>query len=384
MSFRTSSALLCGLALLLAACATAQEDPATDRALPGFATNTAKRAIDLSELRAGGPPKDGIPSVDDPVFIAPDEAAAWLEPQEPVVALALEGEARAYPLQILTWHEIVNDEVGGTPVAVTFCPLCYSAVAFDRRVEGQVLTFGVSGLLRFSDLVMFDRETETLWQQLTGEALVGDLLGAQLAVHPAQIVSFEQFRTAYPGGVVLSRDTGHARDYGRNPYAGYDDIDRQPYLYDGPTDGRLRPMEKVIALKLDGAEKAYPYSLTREQRVVNDEAETAGGPVPLVVLHADGAVSALDAARIADSKGAGSTGVFDRRAETPDGVRTLTFRFADGHFEDEETASRWGITGRAVSGPLEGTQLTRLPHGDYFAFAWFAFKPEAEVYTDSR
>ncbi|MEM1040992.1 MAG: DUF3179 domain-containing protein [Bacteroidota bacterium] len=368
---------LCALALTLAACATAQDEGLTDRTLPGFSTNTAQRAIDLGELRAGGPPKDGIPSIDEPVFVSAGEAADWLEPQEPVVALTLGGETRAYPLQILTWHEIVNDvfEGGAAPVAVTFCPLCYSAVAFDRRVETEggtrTLTFGVSGFLRYSDLVMFDRETETLWQQLTGDALVGDLLGTQLTVHPAQIVSFEQFRAAYPESRVLSRETGHTRDYGRNPYAGYDDIDRQPFLFDGPEDDRLRPMEKVVALKLDGAEKAYPYTLTREQRVVNDEA--AG--TPLVVFHADGAVSALDAAEIAASRQAGSTGVFDRRA----GGQTLTFQWDDG-FVDTETGSRWDVTGRAVAGPLAGTQLARLPHGDYFAFAWLAFKPETEIY----
>ncbi len=373
---------LCLLALSVAACATAQDDPfdMKERSLPGFTTNTAQRIIDLSELQAGGPPKDGIPSIDAPNFVSPDEAAAWLEPQEPVVALTLGGETRAYPLQILTWHEIVNDQFetgsGSLPVAVTFCPLCYSAVAFDRRIETpdgeRTLTFGVSGFLRFSDLVMFDRETETLWQQLTGEALVGDLLGTQLTVHPAQILSFEQFRAAYPDAVVLSRDTGHNRDYGRNPYAGYDDINRQPFLYDGPPDDRLRPMEKVIALKLDGMEKAYPYSLTREQHVVNDEA----GGILLVVFHADGAVSALDATEIADSKEAGSTGIFDRRVDN----RTLTFRWTDDGFVDAETGSRWTITGRATAGTLAGTQLARLPHGDYFAFAWLAFKPETEVY----
>ncbi len=374
MPSRLPGTALCVLALCLAACATAQDD-AAGRALPGFATNTAKRTIELSELRAGGPPKDGIPSIDEPAFVAPDEASAWLQPQEPVVALALGGEARAYPLQILTWHEIVNDSVGGVPIAVTFCPLCYSAVAFDRRVAAgdgtRTLELGVSGLLRYSDLVMFDRQTETLWQQLTGEALVGDLVGTALPVLPAQIVSFAQFRAAYPDGVVLSRETGHDRDYGRNPYAGYDDIDRQPYLYDGPEDGRLRPMEKVVALKLDGAERAYPYRLTRERHVVNDEA----GGVPLVVFHADGAVSALDAGQIADSKAVGSTGVFDRRVDG----RTLTFRWEDG-FVDEPTGSRWDVMGRATAGPLAGTQLTRLPHGDYFAFAWLAFKPETEIY----
>lgn len=387
MYIRLPRLALCGLALLLAACASAQEGDQTDakHALPGFSTDTSKRSIELSELRAGGPPKDGIPSIDDPRFVAPVEAAAWIEPQEPVVALDVGGEARAYPLQILTWHEIVNDRFGEVPVAVTFCPLCYSAVAFDRRVEidgeERTLDFGVSGFLRRSDLVMFDRQTESLWQQITGEAIVGGLTGTQLRMYPAQLVSFEQFRAAFPEGRVLSRDTGHARDYGRNPYAGYDDIDANPYLYDGAADDRLQPMEKVVALRIEGAEKAYPHAFTRDRRVVHDEA--AG--IPLVVFHAPGAVSALDAARIAESRAVGTTGVFDRRVETAEGPRTLTFRYdpegPPGAFVDEQTASRWDVTGRAVAGPLAGAQLSRLPHGDYFAFAWLAFKPETAVFT---
>ncbi len=375
MRFRLPAPLMLAL-LLLAACAEAQDDP--EHALPGFSTDTSQRAIELAELQSGGPPKDGIPSINVPQFVSQDEAADWIEPQEPVVVLEVGDEARAYPLQILTWHEIVNDAFGDVPVAVTFCPLCYSAVAFDRRLDGQTLEFGVSGFLRRSDLVMFDRQTETLWQQLTGEGIVGEHTGAQLDILPAQIVSFAQFRTAYPEARVLSRDTGYTRDYGRNPYAGYDDVERRPFLYDGPEDSRLRPMEKVVALKLDGMEKAYPYAVTRRRRVINDTV----GDLPVVVFHAPGAVSALDAERIAESKVAGSTGVFARRLTVPQGEKTLTFSFDGEAFVDAETGSRWDVTGRAVAGPLEGAQLRRLPHGDYFAFAWFAFKPETDVYEE--
>lgn len=378
------------LAASLAACADAQTE--SERALPGFETNTARRTIELSELQAGGPPKGGIPAIDAPRFVGQDEAAAWLADREPVILLRHGGEAKVYPLQILTWHEVVNDSLGGDPVAVTFCPLCYSAVAFDRRVqaggEERTLDFGVSGFLRRSDLVMFDRQTESLWQQITGEAIVGELTGTQLRLYPAQLVSFEQFRAAYPEGRVLSRETGYDRDYGRNPYAGYDDIDASPYLYDGDEDDRLRPMEKVVALRIEGAAKAYPHALTRERRVVHDNLPRLSGEaagVPLVVFHAPGAVSALDAARIAASRPVGTTGVFGRRVETAEGQRTLTFRYDPEHasapFVDEQTESRWDVTGRAVAGALTGTQLSRLPHGDYFAFAWLAFEPETVIYT---
>lgn len=348
--------------------------PLAAQPLPGWKTDWEKATIDLQELKAGGPPKDGIPAIDRPRFVSLEAAAAWLAPQEPVIALALSGKARAYPLQIMTWHEIVNDRLGGTYVTVTFCPLCYSAIAFDRTLGGKVYDFGVSGMLRHSDMVMFDRQTETLWQQLSGEGIVGTLAGERLRALPAQIISFAQFAEAYPAGEVLSRETGHRRNYGQNPYVGYDDIDQRPYrrFFTQPFDDRLRPMEKVITVTLGGIDKAYPHRVTRQAGVVHD---TIGGQ-PVVVFHASGAVSALDAAEIKASREVGSTGVFDPRL---DGT-TYRFVLHEGAFTDEETGSRWDITGRAVSGPMAGQQLMPYPHGDFFSFAWFAFKPETLVY----
>ncbi len=365
------------LGLVTISCAQSLPDDAP-RALRQFDTDFSKRAIDLSELRSGGPPKDGIPSIDRPSFVSQDAATSWNEPQEPVIALEHNGEARAYPLKILTHHEIVNDEIGGTPVAVTFCPLCYSALVFERVLQGEPVEFGVSGLLRKSDMVMYDRRTETLWQQFTGKAIAGDLTGTTLTQIPAQILSFQQFREQFPGGQVLSRDTGHQRSYDRNPYAGYDDVNSRPFAFAGEVDERLPPKEKVITVSLNDQHVAYPHSRTREQKVVNDRI----GDRPVVVFHTSGAVSALDAARVAESKEVGSTGVFDRRADG----QTLTFQFTDdeetGRFVDEQTGSRWTLTGRAVSGPLKGTQLDRIPHTDSFAFAWFAFRPNTRVYEN--
>jgi hypothetical protein len=347
--------------------------PGAPPALQQFDTDHSKHNIDLTTLRSGGPPKDGIPSVDEPSFVSVDAARDWIAPQEPVIVFEHGGVARAYPLQILTHHEIVNDRVAGTPVAVTFCPLCYSALVFERWLDGEAVEFGVSGLLRNSDLVMYDRKTETLWQQLTGKAIVGDRAGQTLRQFPSQIVSFRQFGEAHPEGEVLSRDTGYNRPYGRNPYAGYDDIDNKPFAYDGPVDDRLPPMEKVVAVSVGGIHKAYPHSTTEEKRVIHDTVADRA----LVVFHAPGAVSALDAAQIERSKETGSTGVFDRRADG----RTPTFRYAgDGRFRDEETGSTWTVTGKALDGPLAGTQLDRVQHGDYFAFAWLAFRPDATIY----
>jgi len=349
--------------------------PDAPQALSQFNTDLNNATIDLSTLRPGGPPKDGIPSIDTPSFVSIEDASRWIDPKEPVIAIEMNGVAKAYPLQILTHHEIANDEIGGTPVAVTFCPLCYSSIAFERTLDGAPVTFGVSGLLRKSDLVMYDRKSETLWQQFTGEAIVGDRAGEELEVVPSQLISFRQFAENYPEGTVLSRETGHNRPYGQNPYAGYDDVDQSPFAYDGPTDDRLPPKEKVVAVSLDDTHKAYPHSITKEQRVVHDTM----GERSLVVFHAPGAVSALDARDISESKEDGSTGVFDRRVDG----RTLEFTYAgDGRFEDTATGSVWTVAGRAVEGPLEGTRLDRISHGDYFAFAWFAFRPDAAVYEE--
>ncbi len=177
----------------------------------GWNTDWSKKTISLSELFRGifrEDPRDAIPPIDEPALETVAEASEWLAEREPVVALELEGEARAYPLRILTSHEVVNDVVGGRAVVITYCPLCNSALTFDREVGGQVLRFGVSGLLRNSDLVMWDRQTESLWQQITGEGIVGELAGTQLEFIPAPIISWEDFRERFPDGRVLSRRPG--------------------------------------------------------------------------------------------------------------------------------------------------------------------------------
>lgn len=362
------------LLLVGSACAQGTDRIAEERS--HWQTDWERRSIELSELKSGGPPKDGIPSIDNPALVPIADAQSWLENQEPVISLVIGDSARAYPLQIMTFHEIANHELAGVPVLVTFCPLCYSAVVFSRVVNGETLAFGVSGLLRHSDLVMFDRKTESLWQQVTGAAVVGTYTGMTLEPLPAQIISFAQFQEGFPDGLVLSRETGFDRPYGRNPYVGYDDVSQRPFLYDGPIDERLPPMEKVVAIGMDDSYKAYPHRITREQRVIHDE---LGGRT-IVVFHADGAVSALEAADIASSREIGTTGVFDRRIAG----QTLHFDYEDGRFVDRETESTWTITGKAVEGSLRGEQLAPIEYGDYFSFAWFAFRPETEIYSVER
>ncbi len=336
-------------------------------------TNWNLHTIDYSEILSGGPPRDGIPSIDDPKFITPEEAATWLADNEPVIAFEWNGDARAYPLQILTWHEIVNDIVGDLPVLITFCPLCNSAIVFDRTINGETFEFGTSGLLRNSDLVMYDRTTESLWQQLTGDAIVGDMVGTRLKFLPSSLISFADFREAHPNGKVLSRDTGYNRRYGENPYVGYDQIGQNPFLFTGPIDGRLPAMERVVTVSLNDTDVAYPLSVLSELGVINDTINDTA----VVVFHKPGTASALGAQIIAQAEDVGATGVFERTVDD----QTLTFRRDGDNFVDEETGTTWNILGQAITGPLASTQLTPVVHGDHFWFSWAAFKPDTIIYT---
>jgi hypothetical protein len=327
-------------------------------------TDFSRRSVDLDEIISGGPPKDGIPAIDRPRFVSPAAAAAWLDPREPVIAVTVGDQTRAYPLQILIYHEIVNDTLADTPLAVTFCPLCNAALVFDRRLDGRLLDFGTTGLLRKSDLVMYDRQTESWWQQFTGRAIVGELDGATLTQHPAQIVAFAEFRTGHPDGQVLSRETGHDRPYGRNPYRGYDAIDNRPFLFDDPTDPRLPAMERVLAISLGGVDRLYPFALFRDRPLIHDS--VAGTPVIVMARHE----------AIAVSRPIHSANAFDRRVAG----RVLEFALRDGEIVDTASGSRWNLLGQALAGPLAGSRLTPLPGGVHFAFAWLAFNPDSEIY----
>ena len=338
----------------------------------GWKTNFDKHSVPLTEIRSGGPPKDGIPPLDHPKFIGAGDANSWLKPAEPVIALTVSTESRAYPMQILVWHEIVNDTVAGVPVTVTFCPLCYTAIAFDRRAANSVLDFGTTGDLRNSDLVMYDRQTESWWQQAVGRAIVGDLTGTQLTILPASIVSWSTFRTVHPEGTVLSKDTGFTRSYGINPYSGYDSANTQPFLFDGKLDGRLPPKEHVVTVTLSGEDVAYPYTLLKQRRVVTDRV----GGTSIVVFYQSGTRSALDAGNVADGFDLGASGVFSPELDG----RRLTFKAAGSDFVDAETGSRWNLLGQAVAGPLAGRQLNPIVHGDDFWFVWAAFKPATRIY----
>lgn len=332
--------------------------------------DTSRATIDLLEI-AGLLPPDAIPAIGEPRFDDPEAAGRWLSAAEPVIAFERGGDARAYPLRIMTWHEIVNDVVGGEPVLVTYCPLCNSAIAFSRVVDGETREFGVSGSLRRSDLLMFDRARHSLWQQFTGEAVVGADAGAVLAPLPAQLVSFGEFAAAFPGGRVLNADTGVLRDYGRNPYVSYDT--RAETIVGVPEfgDGRLGAKERVLAIEVNGVAAAFPFAALAERLVA--EAEVGGEPV--VAFWTPGAVSALDAAAIAGGRAVGSAAAFSPLL----GGERLRFEAREGAIADTGTGSEWDVFGRAVAGPLAGSRLEPILSGSHLWFAWSVFHPDTLV-----
>lgn len=340
-----------------------------------FTTDFSIASIDFAEVLSGGPPKNGIPAILNPKFIAIEEANDWLRPVEPVVAVELNGEVKAYPLQILMWHEIVNDSIGGVPLLVTFCPLCNTAIAFERTVNGEVFDFGTTGRLRFSNLIMYDRQTETWWQQAEGLAIVGELTGTQLVFVPAAIIAWEEFKTAYPNGLVLSRDTGFNKYYGQNPYSGYDDVNRPPFLYQGPaTPDQLPPVARVLAVEVGEEAVAYPYDVLSEVRVVNDRV----GDQDVAVFWFPGTASALDTLQIADGKDVGTAVAFSPVLDDT----ILTFQFNGQDIVDEQTGSSWNVLGKAISGEFVGLQLEQVVSVNHFWFSWVAFKPDTRIYQN--
>ena len=340
-----------------------------------WTTDFCNSMVDFNEILVGHPVKGGIPSVTDPVMESVSDAAGWLSERSPVIALEIGGEARAYPLAILMWHEIANDVIAGKPVAVTFCPLCNSSVSFDRRVNGDVLDFGVSGLLRNSDLIMFDRQSETWWQQLTGEGLVGEYAGALLDIVPSQVIGFGSFAERFPDGLVMSRETGYNRQYGANPYSNYDSRPGRPFLFRGEIDQRLESaVDHVLAAIIGDKAKAIPFEILRAERVIND----AIGETPIVIFYQSGVASALGDSVIDSARDIGTAGMYQSSFDGR--ILHFTANNHDGSFTDEETGSTWNVFGEAIDGELAGSQLNWVHAFPHFWFAWAAFHPDTEVY----
>ncbi len=218
----------------------------------------SRHSIPLEEILSGGPPKDGIPAIMKTKFVD-SKKALFLKAEDRILGFSYNGEAKAYPIKILNWHEIVNDIVGGKPVLITYCPLCGTGMAFDPLVDGKLHTFGVSGLLYKSDVLMYDHQTESLWSQIKQEAVTGDLIGVRLTLLPMIHTNWESWKKEHPKTLVLSTDTGFKRDYTRDPYESYA-MTSQLMFPAGDTDGRFHPKAFVLGIVLDGTAKAYPFS----------------------------------------------------------------------------------------------------------------------------
>lgn len=364
--------------LFLAGCGGGRDEPRAPSDVgfetAGWSTDFSRHTVPLEEFTSGGPGKDGIPAIDRPRLVGVAAGEDFLEPREPVTVVEIAGAARAYPIRILVWHEIINDRLAAQPIAVTYCPLCNSTVVFDRRLGERILDFGTTGNLRNSDLVMYDRHTESWWQQLTGEAVVGELAGERLRAISSQILSWAQFKRLYPEGSVLSTETGHDRPYGSNPYVGYEQPDSEPFALTERPDERLPAKERVAAVQT-GPRSAvvYPFSRLRREAPLADEIDGR----PVVVFFDPSVASALDEAAVAGGRSVGAAAVFARRA----GGRTLSFEPGPrpGTFRDSQTGSSWGMDGRASAGPLRGETLPRLVSDDQFWFALAAFFPQASI-----
>jgi len=280
-------------------------------------TDFKKTSIDLRDIISGGPPKDGIPSIDKPRFMAANKVNQQdLAPTEPVIGVIINGKAKAYPLRILTWHEIVNDELAGVPITVTYCPLCNSTIVFDRRLDDHILDFGTTGKLRNSDMVMYDRQTESWWQQFLGEGIVGELMGKRLKTIPARLESFEKFLARAPKGRVLIPTDRNMRSYGRNPYESYDSASA-PFLYGGDLPDYIEPMIRVVVA--DG--KAWSMPLIGKRGKVEDG--------DFVLSWTAGQNSALDSSRIRKGRDVGNVIVQRKGAggEMEHVVYDVTFAF---------------------------------------------------------
>lgn len=393
-----SGALIVLVAVLLAACTGTSSTMSSESPAPPAASVTGgpredvpsalhdlanpdlpEPLVDTGRIISGGPPPDGIPPIDAPRFV-PAEEVDWVGDDEAVIALDLGDEHRAYPVQILMWHEIVNDVVGERPVAVTYCPLCNSALAFDRQVGERLLTFGTSGRLYLSALVMYDRQTESLWSQVERTAIAGVLTGTELDLIPVTTVRWADWRAAHPEGLVLSRETGFSRDYGRNPYVGYDAVGNEDTFLDESVDGRFPAKERVVAFP--GASAPVAVLAGDLAHVGVAEVHVDGDAV--VLFSSPGLASALGDPRVADGDPVLATGAFrpevDGRDLTFSAMARAVGAATDGAVAlDAQTGSAWNILGRAVSGPLQGQSLERVPHLDTFWFAQAAFEPGTVV-----
>lgn len=314
-------------------------------------TDFRRHIIEWSEITSGGPPRDGIPPIDEPQFI-PVANTKQIAFNEPVISLSIDGQARAYPIRILIWHEIVNDSVGGAPIVVTYCPLCNAAIVFDRRIGGRLLSFGTTGKLRRSDLVMYDRQTESWWQQFGGDAIVGEMTGCRLTAIPSRLESIAIFRERFPDGRVLIPEDPARRAYGRNPYEGYD-TSTIPFLYRGEYPQGINPLVRVVAVRRGDMAGAVTLELLRRERSV-----TIG---PYILSWTPGQASALDNEFIARGHDVGNVVAQETRdGRLEDVAYDITFAFTFHAFHPETTIIQACPSGNRRSAEIAAAAIRGL------------------------
>ncbi len=336
----------------------------SDALTPGeeiLETDGVRHSIPLNKIMSGGPPKDGIPSIDDPSFESVAVADQYLDDNGFGLAVEVNGRYRFYPYQILVWHEIVNDTLSGKDLLVTYCPLCFTGIVFDREVNGEAVEFGTSGKLYNSNLLMYDRKSDSLWSQAIGEAVVGELTGAELKVHPSLTIAWKEFKAKANSGYfkntdVLSRDTGASRDYTRDPYGDYY-TDNTVMFPLSNEDGRLGSKEIVFGYDAGDAQKAWSLEELRGLSL-NDSV----GDTPVWIVYDEDLETLRGYFRTVDGK-------------------VLNMEVADYWHEDKESGSAWGFDGKAINGTYEGTQLEVVPLENHFWFSWAASHPNTDVYT---
>ncbi|CAD6523801.1 conserved exported hypothetical protein [metagenome] len=317
-------------------------------------TGGVKHIIPLDKIKSGGPPKDGIPSIDNPKF-ANVQNANFMSDSDTVIGLEINGTAKAYPLFILVWHEIVNDNVGGVPVAVTYCPLCYTNQVFERIIDGKEVEFGTSGKLYNSNLLMYDRLTDSYWSQALGVAVKGELAGYKLNLIPFDVITWGDWKKMHPDTTILTTDTGFIRSYATDPYGNYYTEPRIMFPVEH-TDDRLLPKEIILGFGIDGNYKAYKQKTVESNVLINDSI----GNTPLLLI----------------SMFSQNARAFDRTVEG----NVLDFKYFNGKITDTQTNSEWNYDGVSISGKHEGMQLKRIPIEPGFWFEWVAFHPETLLY----
>ncbi len=326
--------------------------------LSGVTANSEEKSsgalVPLEKIVSGGPPRDGIPSIDNPKFVSA-EKATFMQDGDIIIGLQHNGISKVYPLKILVWHEIVNDDIGSLPVAVTYCPLCFTNMVFDRTIDGQVVEFGTSGKLYNSNLVMYDRLSESYWSQGMAKGIVGKYSGYELKRVPFDLVYWKEWKELYPNSLVLSTDTGSTRPYGVDPYGDYY-TSSEIYFPVEHRDDRLGPKELVMGLEHKNNYKAYKLDDIEKQQVINDSVEEK--KVLLLSLHPF------------------MSRAYDRTLEG----KVLEFQLNDNTLIDKQTGSVWNFDGQAISGQLEGKQLTRIALDPSFWFSWTAFHPDTALY----